>query len=79
VTDGPQAGVRENLWNRLRRRKVVQWGIAYAAGAWGLLQGPQFLAATYEWSSRLLKLSTLAFPIGFPIVLVLARYHGDRG
>jgi TolB-like protein len=63
----------------LRRRKVVQWGIAYAAGAWGLLQGLQFLAETYEWSSRVLKLSTLAFLIGLPIALVLAWYHGDRG
>ena len=66
-------------WTRLRRRKVVQWGLAYAAGAWGLLQGLQFLAETYEWSSRVLKLSTLAFLIGLPIVLVLAWYHGDRG
>ena len=69
----------QGAWAKLRRRKVVQWGIAYAAGAWGLLQGLQFLAETYEWSSRLLKLSTLAFLIGFPIVLVLAWYHGDRG
>jgi len=29
----------EGLWADLRRRKVVQWGIAYVAGAWGLLQG----------------------------------------
>ena len=27
----------------------------------------------------MLKLSTLAFLIGLPIVLVLAWYHGDRG
>jgi hypothetical protein len=23
----------ESIWTRLRRRNVVQWGIAYAAGA----------------------------------------------
>jgi len=34
VNDGPKEGEGNSLWNRLRRRKVVQWGIAYAAGAW---------------------------------------------
>ena len=69
----------ESAWTKLRRRKVVQWGIAYAAGAWGFLQGVQFLAEAFEWSSRVLKLSTLAFVLGLPVVLVLAWYHGDRG
>jgi hypothetical protein len=32
-----QAG--DGLWQKLRRRKVVQWGIAYSVGAWGFLQG----------------------------------------
>jgi TolB-like protein/Tfp pilus assembly protein PilF len=63
----------------LTRRKVVQWGIAYAAGAWGLLQGVQFLAEAFEWPTRVLKLSTFALLVGLPIVLVLAWYHGDRG
>jgi len=66
-------------WTRLSRRKVVQWGIAYAAGAWGLLQGVQFLAEAFEWSTRVLKLSTFALLVGLPVVLVLAWYHGDRG
>jgi hypothetical protein len=30
---------RESLWNRLRRRKVVQWGLVYLAASWGFLQG----------------------------------------
>ena len=34
------AGIRQ----KLRRRKVVQWGIAYFAAAWALLQGIDFLA-----------------------------------
>ena len=69
----------DGIWTKLRHRKVVQWGVAYVAASWALLQGLQFLAETYEWSSRVLKLSTLAFLIGLPIVLVLAWYHGDRG
>ena len=66
----------ESAWTKLRRRKLVQWGLAYAAGAWGFLQGVQFLAGAFEWSGRVLKLSTLAFVLGLPVVLVLAWYHG---
>jgi hypothetical protein len=35
---------------RLRRRKVVQWGIAYVAAAWGLLQNSKLIRAD-AWSS----------------------------
>ena len=76
VTDATEG---EGTWTRLTRRKVVQWGIAYAAGAWGLLQGVQFLAEAFEWPTRVLKLSTFALLVGLPVVLVLAWYHGDRG
>ncbi len=78
VTDATE-GEKDNIWARLRRRKVVQWGIAYAAGAWGLLQVLQFLADTYDWPAQVLRLVTLAFAIGLPIALTLAWYHGDRG
>ena len=79
MSDGPQDGEESSIWHRLRRRKVVQWGLAYAAGAWGLLQGLQFLAEAFDWPSRVLQLGTVAALIGLPIVLVLAWYHGDRG
>jgi TolB-like protein/Tfp pilus assembly protein PilF len=76
VTDATEG---EGTWIRLTRRKVVQWGIAYAAGAWGLLQGVQFLAEAFEWPTLVLKLSMFALLVGLPVVLVLAWYHGDRG
>jgi len=69
----------ESLWTRLRRRKVVQWGVAYAAGAWGLLQGLAYATATFHWPAMLQPLVTLGLLIGLPIVLVIAWYHGDRG
>ncbi len=78
MTDGPQDGERGNLWTRLRHRKVVQWGIAYAAGAWGLLQGVQFIADTFDWPNQTQRLATIALLIGLPVVLILAWYHGDR-
>ena len=76
---GAIEGDKDSTWSKLRRRKVVQWGLAYAAGAWGLLQGLQFLAEAFDWSSRVLRFGTLIALIGLPIVLVLAWYHGDRG
>ncbi len=79
MTDAPTERDGEGALSKLRHRKVVQWGIAYAAGAWGLLQGVQFLAEAFEWPTRVLKLSTFALLVGLPVVLVLAWYHGDRG
>jgi tetratricopeptide (TPR) repeat protein len=38
VTDPPTEPDNEGAWAKLRRRKVVQWGMTYAAGAWALLQ-----------------------------------------
>jgi TolB-like protein len=58
---------------------VVQWGIAYAAGAWGLLQGLAYVTTTFHWPERIQQLATVALLIGLPVVLVLAWYHGDRG
>jgi adenylate cyclase len=78
VTEPAEQG-GEGTWTRLRRRKVVQWGIAYAAGAWGLLQGLAYTTATFHWSEMLQPLATLGLLIGLPLVVVIAWYHGDRG
>jgi len=67
------------IWAKLRRRKVVQWGVVYAAGAWGLLQGLAYVSATFDWPRQLQQFATLTLLIGLPIVLVTAWYHGDRG
>lgn len=66
-------------WDRLRRRKVVQWGLLYAAGAWGFLQGLEYVAESFHWPDQIRQVSILALLIGLPIVLVIAWYHGDRG
>lgn len=72
-------GRAQVLWEKLRRRKVVQWGVAYSLFAWGLLQGLEYLSDTFVWPPLLQQLATLAFLVGLPIVLVVAWYHGDRG
>src|SRR5688572_25361387 len=69
----------EGLWARLRRRKVVQWGLVYIAGAWGFLQGLEYVSESFHWPEQFRQIALLALLIGLPIVLVLAWYHGDRG
>ena len=78
MTDGLTEGGGQSTWAKLRRRKVVQWGIAYAAGAWGLLQGLQYVSDTFGWPRQIQQFGTLALLIGLPIALVIAWYHGDR-
>jgi TolB-like protein len=69
----------EGTWRRLTRRKVVQWGLAYSAGAFGLLQGIGFAADAFAWPGDIKRVALLLLLIGLPIVLTLAWYHGDRG
>ena len=64
---------------KIRRRKVGQWGVAFAAGAWGLLQGLEYVTATFDWPQRIQQFATLGLLLGLPMVLVIAWYHGDRG
>jgi TolB-like protein len=78
VNDATETGTVD-LWTRLRRRKVVQWGIAYLAAAWALLQGIAFLVDAFHWPEVAKQIATLVLLIGLPIALVLAWYHGDRG
>jgi TolB-like protein/Flp pilus assembly protein TadD len=79
VIDTPPEREGDSPWAKLRRRKVVQWGILYAAGAWGFLQGLEYVTDTFQWPGQIQQLATLALLIGLPIVLVTAWYHGDQG
>ena len=79
VTGTPTEREGEGALSKLRHRKVVQWGIAYLAGTWGLLQGIGFAADAFAWPSAIKQVALLLLLISLPIVLVLAWYHGDRG
>ena len=68
-----------NIWSGLRRRKVVQWGLLYVAGAWGCLQGLEYVGDSFNWPQQVRQVAVIALAIGLPIVLVVAWYHGDRG
>lgn len=66
-------------WTRLGRRKLVQWALAYGAGAWVLLQVLGFIASAYDWQPAVVRIATSLVLAGFPVALVLAWYHGERG
>lgn len=63
----------------IKERKVVQWGLAYLAGAWLVLQVVAVLGATYDWPRGLLRAVPVVLLVGFFVALVLAWYHGERG
>ena len=79
MTDAPTEREGDGAWTKLRRRKVVQWGIAYAAGSWVLLQVLGFLADAFHWPDVAKQVGAIALLVGLPIVLTLAWYHGDKG
>lgn len=66
-------------WKRLRKRKLVQWPLAYLAAAWVLVQVCNVLGAQFGWSAGVLRGITLVFGIGFFLVLIVTWYHGERG
>ena len=79
MTDTPTERAAESTWTRLRRRKVVQWGLVYVAAAWGFLQGLEYVGESFNWPQQVRQIALLALLIGLSIALVLAWYHGDRG
>ena len=67
------------FFQRLKRRKLVQWAIAYVAAAFALLQGIDIIAQQFSWPESVRRGITIALAAGFFVALVLAWYHGERG
>ena len=79
LADAPTERDDETAWAKLSRRKVVQWGLAYAAGAWAVLEVIGFAADAFHWPGVIKPFSMLILAIGLPVAMTLAWYHGDRG
>ena len=63
----------------LKRRKIAQWTLGYAAGAWALLQAIGFMVESYDWTHTVSRIAIVMVLVGFFVTLVLAWYHGERG
>lgn len=63
------------LWDR----KVVQWALAYLAGAWGLLEAATLVGEHFGWPGWIHRTLITVALVGLPTTLVLAWYHGEKG
>ncbi len=68
-----------SLVERLTQRKIVQWAIAYVAGAWLLVEVLSFVAENFGWPAGFVRGAAVFLGIGFFVTLVLAWYHGEKG
>ena len=62
----------DTFWGELRRRKVVRVAIAYAIGAWVLLQVGETVFGVLEFPGWTTKALLAALAVGMPVALVLA-------
>lgn len=67
------------LLSQLRKRKLVQWTIAYAAGAWLLLQVVDIIGPRWGLTETLSRMLDVILLVGFVVTLVVAWYHGEQG
>ncbi|MEP6938161.1 MAG: tetratricopeptide repeat protein [Rudaea sp.] len=64
---------------RLKQRKLIQWGLAYVAAAFALIQVLDIVAQRFAWPEQTIRVVILVLAVGFFVALVVAWYHGERG
>lgn len=64
---------------KLRERKLVQWALAYLAGAFVVFQLLDALAEPLALSATVQRVILALTAVGFFITLILAWYHGEKG
>jgi TolB-like protein/Tfp pilus assembly protein PilF len=67
------------LFERLKQRKLVQWVLAYLAGAWVLLQVVAMASGSYGLPALVMHMAFGVVALGLVLTLLLAWYHGERG
>lgn len=68
-----------SLHERLKERKIIQWSVAYLAGAWLVMQLVDVLGDRWGISDSVARVIDLTLILGLFITLVLAWYHGEQG
>jgi TolB-like protein len=69
----------DKILPRLRKRKLVQWALAYLAVAVALVQVADIVAQRFGWPDAVERALIIVLAIGFFVTVVLAWYHGERG
>ncbi len=68
-----------SFWSDLKERKLVQWAIAYLAGAWVLFEVSDAVGGRWGLPDVIYQGLFILLVFGFFVVLVLAWYHGEKG
>jgi hypothetical protein len=63
----------------LRKRRFIEWVLAYVAGAVLLLEVVDAFGATWGLSTSAARGIDVSLGIGFVFAVVLSWYHGARG
>ncbi len=66
-------------YEALKRRKMVQWALAYLAGAWVFVEAMDHLADVWGLPDVVIQGLHVVVAAGFVVTLVLAWYHGEQG
>lgn len=64
---------------RLKERKIVQWSLAYLAGAWVVVEAIDVLGDIFGVPVVLQRGAVVLLAFGFILTIVLAWYHGEQG
>ena len=65
--------------SRIKERKLVQWALAYLAGAWLVLQVLDLMVDNFGWPAGIFRIASTVLAIGLLAALVIAWYHGEKG
>lgn len=68
-----------SLLDDFRERKIVQWSLAYLAGAWLVTQLVDVLGTRWGISQATARVIDLVLVFGCLVTVVIAWYHGERG
>jgi TolB-like protein len=64
---------------RLKDRKLVQWAIAYLAGAWVVYEVSSTVGGHWGLPDGFFRALFVVLGVGFAGALILAWYHGEKG
>jgi TolB-like protein/Tfp pilus assembly protein PilF len=68
-----------SLLQRLKERKLVQWALAYLAGAWVIYEVVDTVGDRWSLPDVFFRGFAVLLAIGFLVALVIAWYHGEKG
>ena len=69
----------DSFLERLKKRKLVQWALAYLAVGFAVFQSVEVMAEPWGISPTVQRAIHLVLLAGLLVTLIIAWYHGERG